>query len=292
MKKLLLTTATAAALAIASSAFADDSTLTITQAGTGNGVTSDQSGAILGGNADVVQTGNGNTANVTQSDDGDALFSFPITNADIDQSGDGNTATVVQDHIATHPLLSGTGTSNAVIDQDGNGNTATATQVDDFQSASITQITDGNMAFATQGDLGVTSLNSGFESGGNVVVITQDVGDGNFASADMLGRADNVTILQNGGGNIAQATSGNFTDNNVSTIAQIGDGNQAFAFQGINIGNVTDSLNTSDIMQDTDNNLATVTQHGAGGISSIDQDGGSMASVFKMDLKIIAPSAS
>ena len=84
MKKLLLTAVSTAAIAIAAPAYAQ-STSTISSGGIGgHTVTVDQTGDILGSDSNILQTGETNTATVTQSDDGTSSVPAPVNLADID----------------------------------------------------------------------------------------------------------------------------------------------------------------------------------------------------------------
>src|SRR3546814_12525824 len=93
-----------------------------------------------------------------------------------DLTGDSNSATVNQD-TSTFAVQ-----STSYIEQSGDSNTADVTQVDDWQSSSVVQSSDGHSATVSQGDAtaaltddrhGNTRTSNQAGSGGHVADVTQ-----------------------------------------------------------------------------------------------------------------------
>ncbi|MCL3880775.1 hypothetical protein [Marivita sp. GX14005] len=154
-------------------------TANVTQTADGNTSIVDQSG--LDNLADVLQSGNGNLSTVTQS----ANFGT----VDVEQSGDNNISDVTQSGRANSSVA-------ALILQDGNDNTSTVLQTSLVagagsanQFAEVTQSTDGNSSYIEQ-------------DGGDPVADASN--PGNSASVFQMVTAGNVsTIYQSGAGNTA-----------------------------------------------------------------------------------------
>lgn len=271
MKKLLLTSATAACLALATPAFAGNSTSDVTQAaGTvGNAAAVTQTGSVIGSESFINQTNSNNMANVIQSDDGLATIGFAVSSSTINQGGDGGNATVIQQQISSTPAYGYAATNSSLIDQIGDGNGANVTQYGDAQDSTITQLSDGNQADVIQGDLLATPA---YEAGQHLSTITQDVGN-NTTYVQMASFSSTVTIDQQGVNNIAEATSNLLSRDHASAITQIGDFNMAFNnAQGNGIMGPSDNYNASTVLQTGDSNLANVNQAGNGDSSTITQN--------------------
>ena len=168
MKKFLMYGVSAAAMAISATAAAQDNSSDIDQAGNNHVVTVDQTGSndsstvfqegesntadvnqngLAGSDSQIRQTGDRNTATLTQDDDGTDLQNVapPLNLSVIDQSGDDNSANVTQ---STETLAI---RSESSVDQSGDFNDATVVQLDDWQYSEVLQTSDNNIASVAQG---------------------------------------------------------------------------------------------------------------------------------------------
>lgn len=206
MKKLLLAAASISVMAVAAPvAYAAGSTSNVTQAGSGQTASVDQTGSLLGSLSNIDQSNANNTADVTQADDGtSAAF---VNDSDVDQTGDGNTATVNQDS------LDAAGQLVSVILQSGDGNTADVSQTSDDQDSTVTQISSGNSATVVQGDSAITAGNSPsfIFSNSNTSEITQDGVGGHVANVTQRSQNAMSTVTQFGEMNTANVEQGEFS---------------------------------------------------------------------------------
>ena len=194
MKKSLMLSACMAAL-LASPALAGTNTSSVTQAGTQQTATINQTGnndqsttdqknsanTILvnqsgkTGNASLVkQSGTIGSATVTQTDDGSGTK--PVANSTIDQQGGTDVATV--DQFSQNSI----GQNVSAITQVGSFNTAGVIQRSSGQTSSITQNSNNNSALVLQGDAllpsntgNTTTLVQG-GTGSNIAEVHQEQG--------------------------------------------------------------------------------------------------------------------
>ncbi len=241
----------------------------------------------------VNQTGNGNSAGVTQT--GDNL-------SEIDQVGDGNSATADQSGSSNESDIdqTATGSNIASVSQAGEDSFADVIQ-DGASNGSNASISQGaGTSAATTGEVTQTSaVNS-------TGIINQDNGAASFAAIQQgdtpqfggtVATAENAssTITQSGSANIALTVQGGVGQ--TSFIEQTGlDGmNDATVFQGTSNGDGNNTfiqqLGTSDsisVLQNSDGNTAFVVQIGTGmgNVGSIEQGtfvggGGNSAAILQ-----------
>ncbi len=244
-----LTTTTALALVLATSAYANDST--ISQIGATNFATVDQTGGN-NGTSNVNQTGSDDFASVTQSDGPGGS-----NNADIDQLGGSGvqTATITQSNGSTG------GSSATVGTPGGPTNNATILQdsVQGGNEAVIDQDGDGNSAWAQQGP-------------GAAFNVFPPFGGGPTTPGDIT---NSFSIIdQNGSSNMAttmQIVGSNGGDNNLADILQSGTSNEAAIKQGT--GAINSVWFIPNPASNDNNNTAFITQSGVGNFSDVEQGG-------------------
>jgi hypothetical protein len=264
MKAKLSAIAIGAILACACGGALAQITATTTQQGIGNTAYTEQIGNDPRMSATIEQIGNNNRAGdpVTKTP---GIFQRPVTGgglpeATIRQRGDENTASIVQERIFF--------TVRALIEQVGNNNTAAISQ-EGLQGIDLTSLNqNGNHNVARVEELnttdahGSTGIQNGSENflsikteantfgGGNVI----QNGFRNSATIDLDGFGAVGVVEQDGSMNTATITIRDVEDT-LSLVRQLGTGNTAATTQLS-----TFFSSSSDIVQDGNNNLATVRQ--------------------------------
>lgn len=297
MKRTLLYSVSAAALFVAAPAFAqsynnvsnvsqngdteaamvnqigsnDTSNITQDNATGHNTATVNQNGKI-GGQSDITQKGDHNTATLNQSDDGSAYIGGPATDgssypagakpisvSSINQGGNGNSADVTQ------ATATNAATNNSAVDQSGDGNSATVKQYDDAQYSSVSQSSAGNTASVTQG------LNNGADnSWHNASTLVQSGGGSNAATVTQTGTDGVSSVYQTGSNGAANVTQGGSFA--TSYVGQSGDTDNATVTQ-----HDGGSMLTSSVDQQAANNTAVVDQSGSNSQSYVTQLGATNA---------------
>ena len=252
MKKLL----TAVVFLLISTALIAQNTATTTQTGDDNNSTVGQTGSNY---SQVLQDGNTNTANVGQEGTNTAVvdqLNSTLNTANVDQDGSGNEAYLTQGMVENYyaaPYNISTDMSanenTGSIDQLGDGNVVEFIQVGDNNEGSAEQTGDGNTSYIYQGWAfgfwGETPITSALASYSSTVGITQ-IEDDNYAAVWQYGGTNNdVSIHQDGVGNLSQITQGfiyedapyNFThpvyntQDNFASVEQYGNDNIGKAMQ-------------------------------------------------------------
>ena len=255
MRTKLAYSVAAAALMFVGTASANENT--VTQTGSGNSATVDQtideslaSGLGVGKESRslIDQLGDNNTATVAQGGEtGASKFSIPANESDIDQENTGtagstgNVASVTQ--YSTDPSSAVPNTADVNQTTDGAlANTATVSQT----SAGTAGVSLQNNAVVNQGQTSGT--------GGETAMVSQS------------GDSNNVLVNQDGVNNVADTAQDGFL--NVATVSQIGDGDDALITQ-------TGEENDSTITQDGVEAYADNIQTGDRNTSTIAQNDGS-----------------
>src|SRR3546814_1170950 len=150
-----------------------------------NSANVDQTASLSGGDSLINQSGAKNQANVSQGDDGSGAT--PINVSVIDQTGNSNLANVSQD-TSTIAIQ-----SDSYIGQSGSNNVADVTQVDDWQSSTITQSSDGNSATVVQGDATLALTDDSF---GNTNTVNQGGTGSQVAEVTQIDIFNNSSVAQ------------------------------------------------------------------------------------------------
>lgn len=259
--------------------------------------------ALAGNTSTVDQTGNDNTATVTQDGDGNVASIEQASNdSDATQDQDGNNNNAVLEQVSGWPVP-GTAVINETGSQtqDGTDNQAELMQWSNegFGGNTGIQLQEGiaNNAIAWQysidSDVSQTQDGTGnkariYQVGFENSATQKQEGDDNWAAIDEQASSESE------GGNTAYQ--GQFGSRNKSLIAQYGaeglktaignlasvtqDGDDNWAGEGYNNGGLfgifqAGDYNEAEITQDGDENEASIYQYGNLNDASIDQDGNS-----------------
>ncbi|ADB39373.1 curlin associated repeat-containing protein [Spirosoma linguale] len=238
MKAFILSLSTCVSLA--TTAFAQNNTVTLTQIGTAQEASVSQAGSKL--TATVTQEGADQNAIISQKGFGysEVIISQGQNTAD-------NQATITQ-------VSGGAGGSYGVISQvNASGNKATITQTvstnggDNF--ATITQ--GSSIGVVLAGAAGATSTN-------NQATITIE-GSNNRSRILQVGDNNSLTTSQYGEGNLVKGVLGNPAGTNPEEATQLGVGNSLSVVQSSPLG-VSFGTNTVNVYQSGMSNVGTVNQ--------------------------------
>ena len=229
----------------------DENTGTITQSWNSN-------------HAGIAQYGNGDVANITQSDPTSSSTSY--RNAWVDQlNGNGNTANVTQ----MGPVLS------SYVLQNGGLNTVSINQ-SEFALSDAVQDGSANKLIQTQSSgLSTTDKNEAYSyqiGNNNFAVQTQSAGSSNTSLITSIGNnngilGDEIKTVQIGSGNSASIEEGllGAVNSSLASVFQTGSSNIATVSQE------TGDFNEARVTQNTSSNKAHVYQTGASNYSIITQ---------------------
>ncbi|KIN63398.1 Curlin associated repeat-containing protein [Sulfitobacter noctilucicola] len=233
MKKYLFATASVFALTLATTAQANDST--ISQIGATQTATVDQTGGSEGVSS-INQIGANHTASVTQADDpnnGTPAFNTASNTSSISQEGDGAIATVNQ-----------TGDPSGAP-----GNISEVTQFNDGPPSAIADVLqDGTNNFSSveQG----RDVDPVDRRGQNALI--SQTGSDHISTVLQRGNLNDATVTQSGLGNTSDVTQGGL--DNLAGVTQSGDGNLSTVSQSANFGEAqieqSGNSNESDVVQD------------------------------------------
>lgn len=252
IKKLALCGISASALLLATSAFAANSTSTVTQSGAGQTAAVDQTGSSNGAvstitqsdtnnQAAVTQGGSGNQATVNQSQGAFGFYTNPTNQSTSNQQGIGGIVTVLQigDSTATIGQTNASSGEHAIVFQRSWGNQATIAQGGSNELGLINQEnTAGGTGYNNVGSIVQTGSGDGIDmqTGGAV---------GNLVWRENLVRNDGTNPSD---GLVAYGHDG-------AVINQIGNTNNGAIMQsGVS--------NFGDVSQEGDNNIGSVIQSG------------------------------
>ncbi len=270
MKKLIFLFAMVFAVSMAMAQHSS----TVTETGNDNSAMITQgfdgSGAALPGNVSTVdQTGNENDATVLQMNNG---YGGQNHNSDIDQMGDMNSASVEQQNA----------TGDAFVEQIGDGNTADVLESGNFgmahpaaglapYDAYVSQTGDNNEVYMTI--YGTDAASAAIQNGDDNL-ITQQLGQGN---GDKVQNSSAYANQQGDRNEAMQVMEGQGFAGDIDIlfekerIWQTGDGNYAYQLQTDD--NIPGGLNYAEVRQTGDWNESWQTQTGLNNSSIVTQNG-------------------